>query len=393
MDTEDTQQPTDMSPSQISPSGGNNNKEANEHTVASSNPKLHLPYYSKSTVEQNQAIKEKILFSFKSVFPELQESAIHNYYFCQTRSKCDICELDKQEMTKDKKFQHKWLFDPQLAKCSATEIWSLVYIDGQGMFCSLCCCTNTLQPSNESKFWNCEPNVRYCPNTVRNHMYPSVDAARTMHGDAIQSELLLMSSYFVRREKEIKDQRGGVLTKVLHSIYWLCKEEVAHSKLNPVLKLLEIIGLADIKDFTKRSNTVLKELVLTLGDQLAEDIIQEIKKSNVHVLLMDEVTDLSNTLQLVTFIKYYDQNLGDVRIHFVDVSDVLEGSVDTTATAETIHDCLINLLNSLDFEIQNAKAFTSDGASVMTGHQSGVAARLSEHENCQTMLSIHCICH
>ena len=88
-----------------------------------------------------------------------------------------------------------------------------------------------------------------------------------------------MSSYFVRREKEIEDQRGSVLTKVLYSIYWLCKEEVAHSKLNSMLKLLEIIGLADIKDFTKRSNTVLKKLVLTLGDQLMEDIIQEIKKN------------------------------------------------------------------------------------------------------------------
>ena len=127
--------------------------------------------------------------------------------------------------------------------------------------------------------------------------------------------------------------------------------------------------------------------------QLTEDIIQEIKKSNVYGLLKDKVTDLSNTLQLVTFIKYYDQNLGDARTRFVDVSDVLEGSLDTTATAETIHDCLINLLNSLDLKIQNVKAFTSDGASVMTGHQSGVAARLSEHENCQTMLSVHCICH
>ena len=96
MDTEDTQQPTDMSPSQVSSSGGNNNKEANEHRVASSNPKSHLTYYGKSTVEQNQAIKEKILFSFKSVFPELQESAFHSYYFCQARSKCDICVLDKQ---------------------------------------------------------------------------------------------------------------------------------------------------------------------------------------------------------------------------------------------------------------------------------------------------------
>ena len=206
-------------------------------------------------------------------------------------------------MTKDKKFQHKWLFDPQLTKCSATEICSFVYIDGKGMFCSLCCCTNTLQPSNESKVWNCEPNVLYCPDTIRNHMYPSIDAARTMHGDAIQSELLLMSSYFVRKEKEIEDQRDGVLTKVLYSIYWLCKEEVAHSKLNFMLKLLEIIGLADIKEFTKRSNTILNKLVLTLGDQLTEDIIQEIKKSNMYGLFADKVTDLSNTLQLVTFIK------------------------------------------------------------------------------------------
>ena len=150
-----------------------------------------------------------------------------------------------------------------------------------------------------------------------------------------------------------------------------------------MLKLLEIIGLANTKDFIKRSNSVLKELVLTLGDQLTEDIIQEIRKSNVHGLLTDEVTDLSNNLQLVTFIKYYDQNSGEAQTHFIDVSDVLEGSVDTAATAETIHDCLINLLNSLDLKIQNVKAFTSDGASVMTGHQSGVAARLSEHENCQ----------
>ena len=92
-----------------------------------------------------------------------------------------------------------------------------------------------------------------------------------------------------------------------------------------MLKLLEIIGLVDIKDFTKRSNAVLKELVLILGDQLTEDIIWKIKKSNVYGLLTDEVTDLSNTLQLVTFIKYYDQNLGDARTRLVDVSDVLEG--------------------------------------------------------------------
>ena len=51
MDTKDTQKPTDMSPSQVSSSGGNNNKEANEHTMSSSNPKLLLTYDGKSTVD------------------------------------------------------------------------------------------------------------------------------------------------------------------------------------------------------------------------------------------------------------------------------------------------------------------------------------------------------
>ena len=60
MDTEDTQQPTYMSPSHVSSSGCNNKEEANEHSVASSNPKSDLTFYSKPTVEQNQVIKEKI---------------------------------------------------------------------------------------------------------------------------------------------------------------------------------------------------------------------------------------------------------------------------------------------------------------------------------------------
>ena len=146
------------------------------------------------------------------------------------------------------------------------KISSLVYINEKGMFCSLYHYTNTLQPSNKPKVLNCEPNVCYRPDTGKNHMYPSADAARTMHRDAIESELLLMSSSFVRREKGIEEQRDSVLTKVLYSRYLPCKEEVAHSKLNSMLKLLEIIGLADIKDFTKRSNTVFKKLILTLDD-------------------------------------------------------------------------------------------------------------------------------
>ena len=48
-------------------------------------------------------------------------------------------------MSKGNKFQHKWLFDPKYAHCEKTKTWSLVYIDGKGMFCSLCHIFDTKQ--------------------------------------------------------------------------------------------------------------------------------------------------------------------------------------------------------------------------------------------------------
>ena len=62
-------------------------------------------------------------------------------------------------MTKDNKFQHKWLFDPDYAFCKEAEDWNLVYIDGKGMFCTLCRTYNTKQ-KNGLKQWNAVPNVR-----------------------------------------------------------------------------------------------------------------------------------------------------------------------------------------------------------------------------------------
>ena len=63
---------------------------------------------------------------------------IHNCYVCSKWKCTDICHLDKAKMMKNKKFQHIWLFDPTMSKCSYTGIWSLTYIDGLGMFCAIC---------------------------------------------------------------------------------------------------------------------------------------------------------------------------------------------------------------------------------------------------------------
>lgn len=128
---------------------------------------------------------------------------IHNYYLCKARKCKDICKEDKEnQKSKDKKFQHKWLNDPTLAKCHQTGIWSLSYVEGLGMFCALCCMNNTSQPTNDSKVWNSEPNIRYRTETVRGHL--TISEEKSMHKDAVTIELMKKDTYFISIETEKK---------------------------------------------------------------------------------------------------------------------------------------------------------------------------------------------
>ena len=102
---------------------------------------------------------------------------------------------------------------------------------------------------------------------------------------------------------------------------------------------------------------------------------------------------LTKSLTLLTFIKFYDYESGEVQTAFINSTDLLAFSESSSAYAKSIHDCLLGLLSRLGLEIKHLKAFSSDGASVMTGVNTGVAARLRENEELKNLLHIHCICH
>ena len=93
----------------------------------------------------------KMTSVFKGYFNNLDETQIHNYYICKFLKCHDICLDDKTAMTKDKKFQPKWIFDENMAYCKETGNWCLTQIDGKGMLCSLYRLTNTMHPTNSSK--------------------------------------------------------------------------------------------------------------------------------------------------------------------------------------------------------------------------------------------------
>ena len=204
-----------------------------------------------------------------------------------------------------------------------------------------------------------------------------------------QSAVVILSrKRNMRRPRSVKAMKKCLL----HCIGSVNKK-IAHSKLNSMLELLESLGVEEASQFRKRSSRVLRELLLSIANQIKEDLLTKIKASPFFGILTDEVTDITNIQYLVTFIKYFDNQTGEARTSFIDSSDILQFSKTNSADSETIHDCLVDLISKLGLELKNLKAFSSDGASVMTGGNTGVAARLRQHQVLKCMLNVHCICH
>ena len=112
------------------------------------------------------------------------------------------------------------------------------------------------------------------------------------------------------------------------------------SKINSLLTLLEQMGIKEIKYFETWLETVLRKTLLLIAKVIIEDLVSKIKKSNVYSLLIDEVTDISNVCQLVSFVKLYDVDKEKADTVFLDCSDLLEHSPDASPDADAIVTCI-----------------------------------------------------
>ena len=172
------------------------------------------------------------------------------------------------------------------------------------------------------------------------------------------------------------------------SAYWLAKHEVANSKLLSLLKLLETSGVEHMKYFSYKGEETLRDIFLKIGEVIQDTIIQQATQAGCYGILMDEVSDISVLELLVTFIQYVHD--GEVKTNFLFVEDLLKAS--SSADANTIYTVATTKLLSLKLELNKLASIVTDGASVMTGHKSGVAALLKERVN-KSLINVHCLAH
>ena len=126
-----------------------------------------------------------------------------------------------------------------------------------------------------------------------------------MHDYAISIEKIRCGTHFIENGK--KEENLSTLCNE-KALYWLYKEEVAHYKLNSLLELLESLWVEEVATFSKkRSSRVLGGLLLILGSQVKVNLLKRIKKFPFFGILTDELNDIANIQNLVTFIKFYDE--------------------------------------------------------------------------------------
>ena len=175
-----------------------------------------------------------------SVISKPNKSIIITFVNNETGDKF-ISSQDLTAMSKDNKFQHKWLFYAKYAYCEKTKTWSLVSTGGEDIFCSLSRIFDTKQ-HNGFKSWNNTANIRCCPDTVEGHFKSEI------HKDAYEASQRRENSSFNREvEKKVMMLNNEVYFKVFKVLYWLVKEEIVSTKTTSLLELIEKMVVDDLK--------------------------------------------------------------------------------------------------------------------------------------------------
>lgn len=299
---------------------------------------------------------------------------VHNVHIC-SKANCTSISRQEEERLKPKKFQHTWL---------TSKRWWLCYVEGEGMYCLACRKYGMKHPQNQKETFAANPGVRLKQHAISGH------STCGLHTTALENAVLQKSSFFEKEITKKHDSENDVLDQAFSTAYFQMKSYIANSHYFPMLTHIEkVFRVENLKYFTYRSRGAQQEIFLTLGQSLKNDIINKVKLASAYGILTDEVSDISVTENLVTFVQYFSRESGKIETEFLACNNLLADH--DSPNAEAITSVIVQQLEGNGLSLEKLTGFSSDGASVMLGKRTGVAARLKQKN--PVLLNVHCICH
>jgi hypothetical protein len=136
-------------------------------------------------------------------------------------------------------------------------------------------------------------------------------------------------------------------------------------------------------------------MALILAEEITEPVIQAIKCSPAFSIIIDESTDTGDKSNMALRIKYFQNDVGDnenVPPHRVCMAFVQCLRCTGGGSAGALVKVVLDFLTGRGVDAEKMVVLATDGASVMTGAESGVTTRLKKLKN-PHMISIHCVAH
>ena len=261
--------------------------------------------------------------------------------------------------------------------------------DVVGMLCDVCKKHKTKNKYNQSAVWSKVPCVSLRRDSVRRH------SQSQQHKDALELEMHAEES---RRTGGIRQAfetqmtlNRSAMMAAMECLYWLVKSEIPHTThYNSLLKAVEFMGCEPLKHLNHGDNAkytsqrIIQEFLQVIGEQLEQEILENLLSSPLYSIMIDETTDVAIIKEMVIYALYLTSG-GKVVTSFLSIIQLPDGK------ANTMEDHLIVYLESKHIPLSRLVGFGSDGAAVMTGKHTGVAARLKQRQPILT--SVHCIAH
>ena len=118
-------------------------------------------------------------------------------------------------------------------------------------------------------------------------------------------------------------------------------------------------------------------MILALGDAICKSFLSEAQTARCFGLLLDDLTDIAMQEQMICFIQYLN-NKATKHTKFLFTTNLLSGE-SSSAKAPTIKAAFLRELADKSLDTRKFASVCTDGESVMTGEQNGLA-RLLQRE-------------
>jgi hypothetical protein len=139
-----------------------------------------------------------------------------------------------------------------------------------------------------------------------------------------------------------------------------------------------------LKDQKYRSPEIINELISLMAKHLLRSLLESIKSAPFYGLIADETRDISGKEQLSISLQWVEESY---TIHEDVIALAQVESTDAATITSVIKDCLTRST----IAIGNCHGQSYDEVANMSGHLSGVAARIQSEEPCAHY--IHCAAH